>query len=55
MFALIIFGSGCSIEIIQSLEIEQIEPYICYVGDQLPFYKVTFDKNSNILEKTINE
>ena len=53
MFALIIFGSGCSIEIIQSLEIEQIEPYICYVGDQLPFYKVTFDKNSNILEKTI--
>lgn len=53
MIFLMLFGVGCNIESTQHLEIEQVEPYVCYVGDQLPFFKVKFDENSNVLVKSI--
>jgi len=52
MLTLIIFGYGCSIDFQQQLEITQAEPYVCNVGEQLPFTNIEFDEETNVLEKT---
>lgn len=48
----IIFISGCTIEFHNNLNIEQAEPYVCDIGDTLPFNNVKFDEETEVLKQT---
>ena len=52
LFFFIIFASGCNIEFHRSLSVEQAEPYVCKVGDTIPFKNVIFDEETEVLKKT---
>lgn len=48
----IIFFTGCDIEFHYNLNIEQEEPYVCEIGDVLPFSNVKFDESTNVIKET---
>ena len=48
----IIFFTGCDIEFHYNLNIEQAEPYVCEIGDVLPFSNVKFDESTNVIKET---
>lgn len=49
---LIIFTCGCTIDFHKDLTIEQAEPYVCGVGDVLPFRSVKFNEDTEVLKVT---